>query len=72
MFEVVDGGGQHQFTELAEPSGWPDSGPVSALDGRKRTLSHPALPVEIAVQPRVVGVVVGSEQSVFDEWTDAL
>jgi len=71
LFEVVDGDGESQFSEFAALGSRPDSGPKSTLDGRKGTLGYPALPIKIAVQPSVVGVVVVHEQSVSDDWPDA-
>lgn len=45
LFEVVDGGGQHEFAELTVPRARVDSGAEPALDGRKGSLDHPALVV---------------------------
>jgi len=45
LFEVVDGGCQHEFAELPVPGARVDSGAEPTLDGRRRSLGHPALAV---------------------------
>lgn len=45
LFEVVDGGGQHEFAELAVPRARVDSGAEPTLDGRDGLVGHPALAV---------------------------
>lgn len=72
LFEVVDYGGQHKFAELAVPRARVDSGAEPTLDGRKGSLGHPTLIVQLAVQPSVVSVIVGSEQPMAQQRPDAL
>jgi len=45
LFEVVDCGGHHEFTELAVLCARMDSGAEPTLDGRKGGLGHSALAV---------------------------
>jgi len=49
-----------------------NSGTEPTFDGRKDGLGHPTLAVYSAVQPCVVGVIVGSEQSVAQQRPDTL
>ena len=70
LFDVVDGGRERNLPELAIPSSRSDGGTVRALDYRIDGFTHRALIVEVVVDPRVVGVIVGCEDAVLDQWSD--
>ena len=72
LFDVVDCGGESDFTELAVPSSRSNGGAVRALDNGVHGLTNGPLIVESVVNTCVVGVVVRCEDAVLDERANTL